>query len=285
MRQTNLALNDEDLLSDVQVDPKDGKLAFYHVAVAFIAFLLGILGGVLQALARAGVVELPSWLGYYQILTAHGVLLALVFTTYIIFGFFFAGMSKTHGAFSGGLRKLGWVGFFVTTIGTAMAATMIFMNEASVLYTFYAPLQAHYIYYIGLTLFIVGTWIASASLLAHFFKWKKRNPGQPTPLFGFMTTATVVLWIVAGLGVAATVLGQILPWALGMTDEINVLLSRTLFWYFGHPLVYFWIMPAYMVWYLVIPKVIGGRLFSSSLARLAFVLFLLFSIPVGFHHQ
>jgi len=285
MRQTNLAINDQDLFTDAQVAPKDGKLAFYHIVIAFIAFLLGILGGVLQALSRAGVVELPSWLGYYQLLTAHGVLLALVFTTYIIFGFFFAGMSKTHGAFSNGLRRLGWIGFIITTIGVAMAATMILMNEASVLYTFYAPLQAHYIFYIGLVLFVVGTWIASASLLIHYFKWKKQHPGQPTPLFGFMTTATLVLWFVAGLGVAATVLGQMLPWALGMTDEINVVLSRTLFWYFGHPLVYFWIMPAYMVWYLVIPKVIGGRLFSGSLARLSFILFLLFSIPVGFHHQ
>ncbi|MCR6109407.1 b(o/a)3-type cytochrome-c oxidase subunit 1 [Bacillus sp. A301a_S52] len=285
MTQSNLALKNVSHDLDIQLDPKDAKLSFVHIVVAFFAFLLGIIGGLLQGLARGGLIELPSWLTYYQILTAHGVLLALVFTTYIIFGFFFAGMSKTHGAFSDRLRKSGWIGFILTTIGTAMAATMILANEASVLYTFYAPLQAHYIFYIGLTLFIVGTWISGVSIMIHYFKWKKQHPGEPTPLFGFMATATIILWIVAGLGVAATVLGQMLPWALGMTDEINVLLSRTLFWYFGHPLVYFWIMPAYMVWYLVVPKVIGGRLFSGSLARLAFVLFLLFSIPVGFHHQ
>src|SRR5699024_1966763 len=60
---------------------------------------------------------------------------------------------------------------------------------------------------------------------------------------------------------------------------------RTLFWYFGHPLVYFWLLPAYMVWYAVIPKVLGTKGFSDNLARLAFVLFLFFSIPVGIHHQ
>ena len=26
-----------------------------------------------------------------------------------------------------------------------------------------------------------------------------------------------------------------------------------LFWYFGHPLVYFWIMGAYLIWYTVVP--------------------------------
>src|SRR5690625_4008717 len=33
------------------------------------------------------------------------------------------------------------------------------------------------------------------------------------------------------------------------------------------------------------PKIIGGKMFSDSLARLAFILLLFFSIPVGFHHQ
>lgn len=54
-----------------------------------------------------------------------------------------------------------------------------------------------------------------------------------------------------------------------------MLLSRTLFWFFGHPLVYFWLMP----------RLIGGRVFSDNLARLSFLLLLLFSIPVGLHHQ
>src|SRR6266705_2457197 len=58
-----------------------------------------------------------------------------------------------------------------------------------------------------------------------------------------------------------------------------------LFWYFGHPLVYFWLLPAYVIWYTVLPKVAGGKLFSDPLARLVFVLFILFSTPVGFHHQ
>ena len=267
------------------VIPEDRRLAMYHISVSFVAFIIGVLGGLLQGLARGGMISLPSWLGYYQILTAHGVLLALVFTTYIIYGFLFAGMSYTHGAFSSRLRKIGWIGYSIMSIGTILATVMILLNEASVLYTFYAPLMAHWLFYVGLTLFLVGSWISGGVLLTQYYKWKKANPGQRTPLFGFMTTATILLWMIAGLGVAASVLFQILPWALGFTDGINVVLSRTLFWYFGHPLVYFWIMPAYMVWYLVIPKIIGGRLFSDSLARLAFVLFLLFSIPVGFHHQ
>jgi cytochrome c oxidase subunit 1 len=76
-----------------------------------------------------------------------------------------------------------------------------------------------------------------------------------------------------------------IPWSLGWVPTVNVLLSRTLFWYFGHPLVYFWLMPAYMVWYVNIPKLIGGKIFSDTLARLSFLLLFVFSMPVGVHHQ
>ena len=60
---------------------------------------------------------------------------------------------------------------------------------------------------------------------------------------------------------------------------------RTLFWYTGHPIVYFWLLPAYVSWYALVPKQAGGELASDALARLAFIMFLLFSVPVGFHHQ
>src|SRR5690625_3024563 len=100
-----------------------------------------------------------------------------------------------------------------------------------------------------------------------------------------MAVITMLMWEIASIGVAVTVVGQTIPWALGWVDGINVLLSRTLFWYFGHPLVYFWLLPAYMMWYAIMPKIIGGKIFSDSLARFTFILLLLFSIPVGFHHQ
>lgn len=267
------------------IDRRDAKLGLTHILIGFAAVFLGALMGLLQGLVRGGLIELPSWLNYYQILTAHGVLLALVFTTYFIFGFFYGGMSKTVGTLSDKHRMFGWLGFWVMTAGTGMAALMIILNEASVLYTFYVPLKASPFFYIGLALFVVGTWIQGFALMAHYFAWRKQNPGKTTPLFGFMTTATIILWIIACIGVVITVLFQMIPWSLGWVDTINVELSRTLFWYFGHPLVYFWLLPAYMAWYINIPKIIGGKMFSDSLARLTFLLFIIFSIPVGFHHQ
>lgn len=129
-----------------KVDRRDGKLALAHIYVAFIALFIGGLCGLLQVLVRSGKFTLPWGIGYYQILTVHGVLLGLILTTYFILGFQIAAMSRTSGTFTDKQRLFGWIGFWVMTTGTVAAATMVLLNEASVLYTFYAPLQAHWIF-------------------------------------------------------------------------------------------------------------------------------------------
>jgi cytochrome c oxidase subunit 1 len=94
-----------------------------------------------------------------------------------------------------------------------------------------------------------------------------------------------LMWFLASLGLVVEVAFFLIPWSFGWIEGVDPLLMRTLFWYTGHPIVYFWLLPAYVVAYTILPKLAGGKLISDPLARLAFLLFLLFSIPVGFHHQ
>jgi cytochrome c oxidase subunit 1 len=95
----------------------------------------------------------------------------------------------------------------------------------------------------------------------------------------------MALWQICTLGIAAEILGMILPWSLGWVSGIDPQLARTLFWFTGHPLVYFWLLPAYVSWYAMMPKQAGGKLFSEPMARFSFWMFLLLSVPLGFHHQ
>ncbi|AIF43609.1 b(o/a)3-type cytochrome-c oxidase subunit 1 [Virgibacillus sp. SK37] len=266
------------------ISKQDSRLYMSFMYVAIISLLIGGLMGLLQTLVRSNTITLPWGIGYYQILTLHGVVLALVLTTYFIIGFQFSLMGKTVGI-SLKQRKVAWLSFWVMVVGTVLAAITILMGKASVLYTFYAPLKAHPVFYMGLALVIVGSWIAGFVNWRQLFVWKKKHPGEKSPLLAFMVAINMAMWFIASLGVAVAVLVQFIPWSLGYAETINVLVSRTLFWYFGHPLVYFWLLPAYMAWYAIIPRIIGGKIFSDSLARLSFILFLFFSIPVGFHHQ
>jgi cytochrome c oxidase subunit 1 len=93
------------------------------------------------------------------------------------------------------------------------------------------------------------------------------------------------MWVLASLPVAVLFLGFLLPWSLGLVAKTDPLLDRTLFWWTGHAIVYAWLLPAYVSWYAMIPKQVDGKLISDKFARITFILFLLLSIPTGFHHQ
>jgi cytochrome c oxidase subunit 1 len=93
------------------------------------------------------------------------------------------------------------------------------------------------------------------------------------------------MWTLASLGLAAEMLFMLIPWSLGLVTGTDALLARVLFWFTGHPIVYFWLLPAYLSWYTLMPRQAGGKLFSDPLARASFLLFLVLSTPLGFHHQ
>jgi cytochrome c oxidase subunit 1 len=127
--------------------------------------------------------------------------------------------------------------------------------------------------------------VSGWSLIITVVVWRRENKGKTTPFMAFASVITVVLWQICTLGIASEILVLILPWSLGLVQGIDVQLSRTLFWFTGHPLVYFWLLPAYVSWYGMIPKQAGGKLFSEPLARFSFWMFLLLSTPLGLHHQ
>ncbi len=259
-----------------------------HLFVAIVALLIGSAMGPFQALQFSGI-DLyglldPLIKSYYQGLTLHGVLNALVWTTFFIVGF-------TNLTTIVGLRRplshpgINKLGFALMVIGLVMAAIPILTDSASVLYTFYPPLKANWAFYLGLTLVVVGSWVEGLGFYLTLAAWRRENPGVRSPLIALANIINAAMWQIATLGLAVEVLTMLLPWSLGFIDATDPELARTYFWFTGHPLVYFWLLPAYSSWYGMLPAQAGGKLFSDSLARLAFWMFLVVSVPVGFHHQ
>ncbi|NPB08379.1 MAG: cytochrome C oxidase subunit I, partial [Aquificae bacterium] len=259
-----------------------------EIVFPLLLLVFGIYHGVMQVLYRAGIIKADSFLGidYYQGLTLHGVINVIVFTTIFIVGFSNALVMYALGK---PLReKVQWISWFMMIGGTLMAAWAMFTGRATVLYTFYPPLIAHWTFYLGAVLLVLG------SLVPFFFDWipnaiawKRENPDKKLPLAVFGTFVNFILWTIMIVPVAVEILFQLLPLSLGIVDDINPLLARTLFWFFGHPVVYFWLLPAYVALYTILPKIVSekGKLYSDPAARLAFILFLIFSLPVGLHHQ
>ena len=271
---------------------RTNKLTAWYLGIAMGALFIGGLFGPLQKLEHIGISALNVYPAlqnvglnsYYQGLTIHGVLNVLVWTTFFIVGFLtFATVHSlkrdlTH-------PKLNLASLIIMVIGLVMAAVPILMNLATVLFTFYPPLMASPFFYIGLTLVVVGSWVAGWGMFLTYRAWRKENPGVQTPLIALGSLITMAMWQFATVGIAAEMLWLIIPWSLGWVETIDPQLARTFFWFTGHPIVYFWLLPAYVAWYGMVPKQAGGKLFSEPLARLVFWLFLLLSIPVGLHHQ
>ncbi len=270
--------------------PFEAKVVRRLLTFSLAALAVGGVLGLVQTLHRTDYLRFIDSSTYYTVLTLHGVLLVLVFTTFFILGLFTWAITQDLDGLPSRRFTWGWVA--LVHVGTLLAAIPILGGfveftelSADVLFTFYAPLQASSLFYIGAALLIVGTWVAGFDWIRTWLNWKNNNPGERVPLRTYMVLFTMALWYIATMGVAIEVVFFLIPWSLGLIETVDPLLTRTLFWFFGHPVVYFWLMPAYLVWYTVFPKLADGRLLSDPLARLVFVLFLLSSIPVGIHHQ
>ena len=271
-----------------ELTAQERKFVGLHLAVAIAALMIGSLMGPLQAFQFSGL-DLYPYLepiiqSYYQGLTLHGVLNALVWTTFFIVGFTCLTTMKGLGRPLSHPR-INQIGFWVMVAGLVITAIPILTNSATVLYTFYPPLKASWAFYLGLTLVVVGSWIEGVGFYLTLGQWRRDNPGVRSPFIALGGIINAAMWQIATLGVAIEILTMLLPWSTGLIDNTDPTLARTYFWFTGHPLVYFWLLPAYVSWYGMLPKQVGGKLFSDSLARLAFWMFLIVSVPVGFHHQ
>lgn len=260
------------------------RLILAHFWLAFAVFGVAILLGEWQMFIRS---PLSGWLRnadlYYRSVTAHGTVMGYVFPTLVAMGFgYFISEAALGQPLIG--RKWAWAGYFMIIIGSIAAVVPVAMGLDSVLYTFYPPMIGNAFYYIGVVLVVVGSWVWVALMGVNLYVWKRAHPGAPVPLAMFANVAGAYLWGWTAVGAALELLFQILPVALGFATTINAGLSRVLFSWTLHAIVYFWLMPAYIAFYTIVPRAIGGRLYSDSMARISFALFLVFAMPIGIHH-
>ena len=259
------------------------RLVLAHFWAALATFAVAIPLGAWQMLVRS---PLHQWIApelYYRAVTAHGTTFAYVFPTLTAMGFGYAVCAVSLGRPMRGL-SLAWVSFALVIAGAAMALATVATGKANVLYTFYPPLLGSPYYYLGILVAVVGSWVWIGLMVWHVRRWKIDHPGLPVPLAMFATAVGALLWGWTSLGVGAEIAFLILPNALGWTPTIDPGLARVLFSWTLHAIVYFWLIPAYIAFYVLLPQAAGGRLYSDKMGRIAFLLLLIFSMPIGLHH-
>ncbi len=194
---------------------------------------------------------------YYRSVTEHGSIMGYVFPTLIAMGFGYAICELSLKQALVGL-KWAWASLWLVVAGAAVASVTVASGRASVLYTFYPPLIGNAFYYIGIVLVVVGSWIWVALLAINLRAWRKQHPAEKVPLPMFANLAGALLWGWTAVGAAVEILFQILPVALGFKSQIDAGLARVLFSWTLHAIVYFWLMPAYIAYYTIVPRAIGA---------------------------
>ena len=118
------------------------RLCLAHFWVAFAAFAVACVLGTWQMWVRSPLganVGTPGQ--YFMSVTAHGVAMAYVLTTFFIMGFgYFVAVTALGRPIPGG--AWGWGAFWLAILGVVLALMAILTGHASVLFTFYPPLTA-----------------------------------------------------------------------------------------------------------------------------------------------
>jgi cytochrome c oxidase subunit 1 len=260
------------------------RLGMANMWVAFGSFALAIPMGLYQVAERSDLFPaLENADFYYASVTTHGVLMAYVFTTFFIMGF---GYHSAINSLKSAVPNVAfsWVGFYLALFGTVLAAYALLTGQASVMYTFYPPEMGISAFYFGVAFLVIGSWFWSVDMVWMMTRWRRENPGRAVPLIMFGTTINAILWLWTSMGATLEIVLQILPLTLGFVDTIEAGLARTFFSWTLHAIVYFWLFPAYIAMYSIMPREAGGKLFSDEFARIAFVMLFIFSVPIGFHH-
>jgi cytochrome c oxidase subunit 1 len=260
------------------------KLILAHFWLAFAVFGLALVLGAWQMFVRSPLhnwLTNPEW--YYRSLTAHGTVMGYVFPTLVAMGF---GYAISEAALDQRLvgARWAWVGLGLIVLGAITAMVPVALGRASVLYTFYPPLIGSPFYYLGVVLVVVGSWVWVALMAINLNVWRQAHPGAPVPLAMFANVAGSYLWAWTSVGAALELLVQIMPVAVGLKATVDAGLARVFFSWTLHAIVYFWLMPTYIAYYAIVPRAIGGRVYSDTMARLAFILFLVVAMPIGIHH-
>jgi cytochrome c oxidase subunit I len=171
------------------------------IYLSFAALSIGIINGLGQALnyARVDILQyFPGMRTYYQGLTVHGVVNAIVFTFAFANGFL--ALTTSRALAKPPLNASSGTVLGTMVLGTLLAGYAMATGQASVLYTFYPPLMAHWSYYVGLALLVVSTWITALMLFLVLREWRRENEGKRIPLMAFISVATYAMWTLASSG-------------------------------------------------------------------------------------
>lgn len=259
------------------------KLIRWNAVAGVVALLVGGILALLVTLTRWPTVHLLPADWFYLVLTAHGLdmlVFWIIFFEIAILYFCASTLLKCRLA----TPKLGWAAFWLMVGGAVMNNVAVFRGDSSVMFTSYAPMGAHPLFYLGLILFAVGALIGCFIFLGTLVVARNERTYKgsvPLVTFGATTACIIAIFTIAS---GAIILIPTLLWSLGVISHIDSLMYRTVWWGFGHSSQQINVAAHVSVWYAVAAIVFNAKPLSEKVSRTAFLLYILFLQLASAHH-
>lgn len=269
--------------SGLQFEAQAEKLMIANAFVAVVALLVGGLLAIGVVLTRWPAVHWLAADTFYMVLTAHGI-------DMLIFWIIFFEVAVLYFASSTLLRcriatpKIAWLAFVLMVVGAVMNNVSVFQGGSSVMMTSYVPMMAHWSFYLGLILFAVGALIACFVFFGTLVVAKREKTFEgsvPLVTFGATTAAIIAVFTISS---GAIILIPTFLMAIGVINEVDPLVYRTIWWAFGHSSQQINVAAHISIWYAVAAIAFGAKPMSERVSRGAFLLYILFLQLASAHH-
>ncbi|MCB1882324.1 MAG: cbb3-type cytochrome c oxidase subunit I, partial [Gammaproteobacteria bacterium] len=194
--------------------------------------------------------------------TAHGI-------DMLIFWIIFFEVAVLYFASSTLLRcrlatpRIAWLAFALMVIGSVVNNVAVFRGASSVMMTSYVPMMAEPAFYLGLILFAVGALIACFVFFGTLVVAKRDKTYEgsvPLVTFGAITAAIIAVFTISS---GAIILIPTWLKSLGVIQEVDALVYRTVWWAFGHSSQQINVAAHISVWYLVAAIAFGAKPMSE----------------------
>ncbi len=254
-----------------------------NAVAGVVSLLVGGILALLILLTRWQAIHLVDAENFYMFLTVHGLdMLAfwIIFFEIAVLYFCSSTLLKSRLATPG----MAWAAFALMVAGAVLVNVIVFMGEATVMFTSYVPLPGHPVFYLGLILFAVGALIGCFVFLGTLVVAKAEQTYEgsiPLVTFGALTACIIAIFTIAS---GAIILIPTLLWSVGYIKSIDPLMYRTIWWAFGHSSQQINVSAHVAVWYAIAAIAFGAKPMSERVSRMAFLLYILFLQLASAHH-
>ena len=269
--------------SGLQFESQAESLMKINAVTAVVALLVGGILAIGVVLTRWPAVHWLAADTFYMVLTAHGI-------DMLIFWIIFFEIAVLYFASSTLLRcrlatpRVAWLAFVLMLIGAVMNNVAVFQGGSSVMMTSYVPMMASPYFYAGLILFAVGALVAFFVVFGTLVVAKRAKTYQvsvPLVTFGAIVAAIIAVFTIAS---GAIILIPTFFLSVGIIDQVDPLIYRTIWWAFGHSSQQINVAAHISIWYAVAAIAFGAKPMSERVSRGAFLLYILFLQLASAHH-